>query len=401
MSRNSPSRKRASRALIVALAGVIVVGSIVYFTRSGRTGAAEPVASTEAPSSTPMASPAGGTAVVVKAPAAMPTESTKPAIQPLVTMTPTGSAPAATPPPPAAPLPKDALALNTAATTRPATTAPAAGATPIGGATPMAAPLASSAPPTLAGAKAKADAGQMLAARNDYNAALVSGKLSPADATAAKTALAELNKTIVFSPRKFNDDVWATTYTVKSGDVMQKIARSNDVTWELLCRINGMSDPRKLRVGQTLKLVKGPFHAIVSKGRFTLDLYLGAPGGPNSLFVTSFPVGLGKDDSTPLGTWMVKPESKLKNPTYYNPREEGDRIVQADDPKNPLGEFWLGLVGIDGGAVGKESYGIHGTIEPESIGKMASLGCIRMVNENVEQVFNMLVETKSTVVVTD
>jgi lipoprotein-anchoring transpeptidase ErfK/SrfK len=32
---------------------------------------------------------------------------------------------------------------------------------------------------------------------------------------------------------------------------------------------------------------------------------------------------------------------------------------------------------------------------------MASLGCVRLVNENVEQVFNMLVENKCTVVVTD
>jgi len=211
----------------------------------------------------------------------------------------------------------------------------------------------------------------------------------------------ELNRTIVFSPRKYTDDTWATSYTVKSGDRMQKIASTQDVTWELLCRINGMTDPRKLRAGQTLKILKGPFHAVVSKKDFTIDLYLGAPSGAGSMFITQFIVGLGQDDSTPLGTWMVKPQSKLKNPTYYNPREDGERIVHADDPKNPLGDYWLGLVGIDGHAVGKESYGIHGTIEPDSIGKMASLGCIRLLNENIAQVFDMLVETKSTVVVTE
>ncbi|RME39135.1 MAG: L,D-transpeptidase, partial [Planctomycetota bacterium] len=45
--------------------------------------------------------------------------------------------------------------------------------------------------------------------------------------------------------------------------------------------------------------------------------------------------------------------------------------------------------------------GIHGTIEPDSIGRSVSLGCIRMHNEDVEEVYKYLVERHSTVVVTD
>ena len=92
-------------------------------------------------------------------------------------------------------------------------------------------------------------------------------------------------------------------------------------------------------------------------------------------------------------------ESKLKNPAYYSPRGEG--VIAADDPKNPLGEFWIGLTGVDGHAVGKLSYGIHGTIDPDSIGKQSSMGCIRMHNEDVAQVFQLLIEGKSTVTVRD
>ena len=66
-----------------------------------------------------------------------------------------------------------------------------------------------------------------------------------------------------------------------------------------------------------------------------------------------------------------------------------------------MGEFWIGLSGTDGQAVGKTSYGIHGTIDPSSIGKQESMGCIRMKNEDVAQVFEMLVEGKSTVTVRD
>ena len=96
---------------------------------------------------------------------------------------------------------------------------------------------------------------------------------------------------------------------------------------------------------------------------------------------------------------MVEPHNKIKKPTYYSPRGEG--VIAADDPANPLGGYWIGLSGIDGQAVGKTSYGIHGTIHPESIGKMESMGCIRLKSEDIALVFEMLVEGKSTVVVKD
>ncbi len=376
------SRKRVSRALIGVMGCTILVGSVFYFRNNGNPQEAQ-AATDDLPTSS------SDTTVAIAKPAEQtgPITLSKPAeVKTIATAsTPTVSTSGNS----ATAMVVAAAVVTTQPTTKPVEQPKVLPVAPVSNV------------PTLNQARAKADAGQQLAARNDYNSALASGRLSPTDAQAAKSAIMDLNKTIVFSPRKYTDDTWASSYTVKSGDRMQKIANQYDVTWELLCRINGMTDPRKLRAGQTLKTLKGPFHAIVSKQNFTIDLYLGAPGGAGSMFVTQFSVGLGKDDGTPLGTWMVKPQSKLKNPTYYNPREEGDRIVHADDPQNPLGEYWLGLVGIDGHAVGKESYGIHGTIEPDTIGKMASLGCIRLLNENVAQVFDMLVETKSTVVVTD
>jgi LysM repeat protein len=251
----------------------------------------------------------------------------------------------------------------------------------------------------LADARAKRDAGDLLGARKILNDALVSGRLLPADADGARKLIAEINRTVFFSPKRFENDEFGGTHTVKSGELLRTIAERNDVTWELLARLNGISDPRKLRAGQNIKVVKGPFNAIVTKSRFTLDIYLGPPGEPGSLYVATFPVGLGSDDSTPTGTWMVETHKKLKNPTYFSPRGEG--VIDAGDPANPLGERWIGLVGIDGNAIGKESYGIHGTIEPDSIGKMASMGCIRMRNEDVELVFDMLTEGKSVVVVKD
>jgi LysM repeat protein len=190
-----------------------------------------------------------------------------------------------------------------------------------------------------------------------------------------------------------------TSHKVRNGESLSKIAFNYEVTWEFLCRINGISDPRRIRADQTLKVVQGPFSAIVNRHDFTIDVWLGQPMGKGSLFVASYRVGLGKENSTPAGTWMVRTGGKLKNPKFWG--ASGLKPIEADDPANPLGEFWIGLEGVAGAAVGQESYGIHGTIEPDSIGKTASLGCIRLLNEDVAVLYEMLVEGQSIVQITD
>jgi lipoprotein-anchoring transpeptidase ErfK/SrfK len=251
----------------------------------------------------------------------------------------------------------------------------------------------------LVDARAKVDSAELLAARDIYNAALLSGKLSEDDIHTAKTELAAINDVIVFSPKAFPDDAWGGRFTVPPGGALARIAKRFDVTPELLAHINEISDPKRLQAGKSIKILKGPIHAVVDKSDFTLDLYFNSPGGPDSVYITTFSVGLGKDDSTPTGKWLVEPQKKLANPTYYSTRGEG--VIDKDDPKNPLGEFWIGLTGVDGQAVGKASYGIHGTIEPDSIGKMDSMGCIRLRDADIARVYALLVEGKSTVVVQD
>jgi len=240
--------------------------------------------------------------------------------------------------------------------------------------------------------------GDLIGARSQLNESLLSGKLSGSDADAARKSLSEISQTVVFSPKKFSDDPFGGTYDVLSGERLATIAAKNGVSWQFLARINGI-DPRHLRSGTTIKVIKGPFHAVVNKSIFRMDIYLGSPGEADSIYVTSFPVGLGQDGSTPSGTWQVAAGNKIRHPKYYSPRGEG--VIDADDPKNPLAGYWLGLVGLDGQAVGKTSYGIHGTIDPNSIGKQASMGCIRLRSEDIAVVFDLLVEGKSKVVVRD
>ena len=59
-------------------------------------------------------------------------------------------------------------------------------------------------------------------------------------------------------------------------------------------------------------------------------------------------------------------------------------MAKPNTPENPLGTRWMGF--------DLESYGLHGTTEPDSIGKSRSLGCIRMLNPEVEELFELVGE---------
>ncbi len=244
------------------------------------------------------------------------------------------------------------------------------------------------------------DTGDLLAARELLNQALQSGTTDTATTKEIKERLQLLNRVIVFTPSKrFKDDPFQGEHVVASGDLLSKIARPLKVPYGLLARINGVRADR-IRLGQSLKTLQGPLHATVSKSGFVMDVYLGnLPGRPGSMYLTSFPVGLGADSSTPTGTWEVTRNSKLVNPQWTNPRTS--EVYAADDPKNPLGERWIGLTGVAGDALGQPSYGIHGTIEPETIGTNASMGCIRLGDEDIAMVYDMLLEGLSTVEVID
>lgn len=250
----------------------------------------------------------------------------------------------------------------------------------------------------LADGKAQIEAGNLLQGRQILNDALIAG-LAGADAATAKQLIAKANETLVFSPRRTTGDPLVAAYTVQSGDKPTRIAQQFEVTWDFLGRINNIPDARRLRAGSTLKGIKGPFHAVVSKSTFIMDIYAGTPGEKGSMYIRSFKVGLGKHGSTPTGSWMVTPQNKLKNPKWWGTADEPAK--EADDPANPLGEFWIGLTGIGGDAEGKVGFGVHGTIEADSIGKEQSHGCIRLVNSDVERIYEMLVEGKSTVTVKD
>ncbi len=238
----------------------------------------------------------------------------------------------------------------------------------------------------LSSARQDLSGGDLALARAHFSEALNAG-LTPQDTLLARTELRKLGRDTIFSGKAIDGDPLAFYYTIRPGDSLQKIAKAHSVTADLLARVNGIANMNLIQAGRRIKVLNGPFHVRVSKSTHTIDIFLG------NTFVDHYKVGLGEDDSTPTGLWRVK--NKLKNPTYYPPR--GGQIVSSDDPENPLGERWIGLEGVEGDAVGQLRYGIHGTNEPNSIGQNASMGCIRLHNEDVESLFELLIVGKSRV----
>lgn len=177
--------------------------------------------------------------------------------------------------------------------------------------------------------------------------------------------LARWGKALYFSPQPH----FYEPYVVQQGDQLRVIGQQHKLSWEYLAKLN-QTDAKKIRAGQKVKILPGPFSAHVSLSRYELVVHLGGS------FVKSYRVGVGKDGSSPIGTFLVK--NKMIDPTYYGP----DGMIAHDDPQNPLGERWIDI---------GDGFGIHGTIEPSSIGKNESRGCIRLLNQDVEEVYDFLV----------
>jgi lipoprotein-anchoring transpeptidase ErfK/SrfK len=97
--------------------------------------------------------------------------------------------------------------------------------------------------------------------------------------------------------------------------------------------------------------------------------------------IATYPVTVGSaHTASPIGEWKVRRITKL--PTFRYDKEmlqhgkrSGNFYLLRPGPRNPVGVMWI--------ALNKKGIGIHGTNEPNSIGRAASHGCIRLANWDV------------------
>jgi LysM repeat protein len=225
-------------------------------------------------------------------------------------------------------------------------------------------------------------------ARALLSAAVLSGTLNEQDSYNAFNALAQISSKLFLTPVFNAGDTACMQYTVEPNDSLEKIVRKNKIgcDWRLVARLNNIKKPESIQVGKRLKLPKGPFSAVVWKRDYRIDICVGE--GADRVIVVSMPVGLGEANGTPTGMFKVRNGSKLLNPEWTHP-VTGQRYA-ADDPANPIGEHWLGLEGTEEKTSSLKGYGIHGTVEPDSIGQNRSLGCVRLLAGDVALVWECL-----------
>ena len=124
-------------------------------------------------------------------------------------------------------------------------------------------------------------------------------------------------------------------------------------------------------------------HIVVDKSDGVVRAY-----DAQNRLIAQFPATMGSQhDPLPLGTWDIKGLSR--NPDFhYNPdlfwdaSSKDEKAVLKPGPNGPVGVVWIDL--------SKPHYGIHGTPEPQTIGRTESHGCIRLTNWDAARLAQMV-----------
>lgn len=152
-------------------------------------------------------------------------------------------------------------------------------------------------------------------------------------------------------------------HTVKPGETLHQIARDYRTPIQTIINANPSVNPNVIYPGQSI-IIPGfppantlPYQIDVSVNNRKLILL------KDGVQQKQYPIAVGRIlYSTPVGNYIV--------------------INKAPNPGGPFGTMWMSL--------SKEHYGIHGTNDPSSIGKAVSRGCIRMYNQDVEELARII-----------
>ena len=112
------------------------------------------------------------------------------------------------------------------------------------------------------------------------------------------------------------------------------------------------------------------YRMVINIPRYSLSLFNGVDP------IKTYPIAIGKPGTpTPTGSYSII--NKAVNPTW----RPNSRNPVPPGPANPLGVRWMGFY---------RGYGIHGNNDPSSVGKSISLGCIRMYNYDVTELYSIV-----------
>jgi len=178
------------------------------------------------------------------------------------------------------------------------------------------------------------------------------------------------------------------TYKVQAHDTLLDVAQAFGLGFVELRAANPGIDAWVPQPGAVLLLPTA--HLLPEAPRRGLVINLGEQRlyvyGRERGVVETYPIGIGRDGmTTPLGETRIA--RKQQKPTWYptpDTREDRPELPAAvpPGPDNPLGEYALYL--------GWPRYLVHGTNQPDGVGRRVSRGCIRMYPPDIERLYRML-----------
>lgn len=183
--------------------------------------------------------------------------------------------------------------------------------------------------------------------------------------------LGQLNIAMLCSPRPLP---FTDRYVIRRGDTLLAIAKQFTNTVDQLRRLNGLSHDN-IAPGAGIRYDKSRYFILVDISDHILTLFRVWNQATN--FVKRYSVGTGLYDNTPRGSFRII--LRESQPTWYKP---GSAPIPYGSKENLLGTRWLGI--------DCPGYGIHGTWEPDTIGRNSSAGCVRMLNQDVEELFDLV-----------
>jgi len=175
------------------------------------------------------------------------------------------------------------------------------------------------------------------------------------------TLLDQLAAKVVYS----REHLLGPPHVVRAGETLQDIAQKYQVPWQLLQKINGIADPQRLTPGTELKVVSGPFNAVVNVQRGELTLSL------KRYYAGRFAVAVGQNPPPKPGSYVVR--QKMTDPVYY---DRTGQAIKAGQPGNPFGDYRLDL---------DRGQSLHGVTPSANVD-----GCMALSNRDAEDLHAIL-----------
>jgi LysM repeat protein len=159
-------------------------------------------------------------------------------------------------------------------------------------------------------------------------------------------------------------------YRVEVGDTLESIGQKFNVPGELLAKINGLNGPQDLVPGRELKVIHGPFDAVVHVDKLELILRL------QGRYAGRFPIRVDCDARQLEGTYCVKGKS------IHPGNGQTEERIAASDPRNPI--RGARLINLD------DQIAIRGDEDGRASGDTVPRGSICLAPRDVEDLYDIL-----------